>query len=588
MGSPITNATIWEGTRVWREELEQIKLVRSNNETVFDTLESYFTDKTKFDTELELEVWSGVRATGTLYFKGLFSISDSELDTEFKNFSIKPRVNDDYFDVAEKYDVEYEVDLTHSILETEDIGYATPFTLGAWINGPLSTGFTTFVASGGVISTATTPTGTSANAVNELDAVGIDDIIVVDVSARSIPTGIFVDITTDGGVSITREGQKELVGAQNTFPFTIDTVDVDPWLSIDAARSFNMTFSLRHIDTGDSHANGSAILMEFLESFITGTSFMFLTGFTGNIVSTFLNNDALPTGAPSSITTFIGSNPNGNYASGKSDNVLNESLIGLIKHFIPDSSATNYKISFKQLTDELRDISQVYWFIDADGKFRFEHERYFVASVDDSTPITVPDPGEVDKHLLKYEKGVIASVEQFAWPQAENIDFVGKDIIYNNFETTNNSVKYTISRFTTDIKYLVENPDNASDSGLGLYHGNLLTGLFGGDIYEIVISTGALSGTGISNAVWSWANLHPDYWTWSRMSEDATMNSTGITMDSNIRFLVQEGVRFFYSTAINPYTQINTDLTGGAPVTIRRDLDTDFVELQIGYDPYKL
>ena len=39
-GSPICNYNQVEGTRIWREELEKIKLLRVNNATVFDTLES--------------------------------------------------------------------------------------------------------------------------------------------------------------------------------------------------------------------------------------------------------------------------------------------------------------------------------------------------------------------------------------------------------------------------------------------------------------------------------------------------------------------------------------------------------------------
>ena len=167
-----------------------------------------------------------------------------------------------------------------------------------------------------------------------------------------------------------------------------------------------------------------------------------------------------------------------------------------------------------------------------------------------------------------------------------NID--AQDILYNNFQTTINSKTYTISQITTDVKYVFDDIDEASDTGMGLYHCNLLTGIIGTDMYEIVHTTGDLTASAFPNALFSWANLHTDFWTWSRMSEDATANGTAFTMDSSIRFLHQEGVRFFYSTAIDPYTKINTDLTGGAPVTIRRDLDTDYVEFVIGYDPYKL
>ena len=66
------------------------------------------------------------------------------------------------------------------------------------------------------------------------------------------------------------------------------------------------------------------------------------------------------------------------------------------------------------------------------------------------------------------------------------------------------------------------------------------------------------------------------------------MNSVATTFLSSVRFLEQGNIRFFYSTAIDPFTMITTTLTGGAPMEIRRSLETDFVELQIGFDPYRL
>lgn len=590
VGSPITNAQQWEGTRVWREELEQIKIVRVNNVTVFDTLESYFTDKTKFDTELEIEVWSGIRSTGELYFKGLFSISDSSLDPELKTFEIKPRVNDDYFDIAEKYDVQYEIDKDVEILNQERIGYAERVTLSTNWTGST---YTVLNANAGSILTAQTPTG-GAEAFNSLPLViSTGDVIVVEVLSKSNALEFFFDIveTLPSVVSKTAEGVKGTTG-QATLAFTA-TASMGSGvghleMSSIPSGTTAMELDVRIIRTENDHDNESQTIMGFLDEFVSGSDYMNLTGFAGNVVSTFFDNDALPADAPSTIAAYIASFPTGNYANLSRPNDLNDTMLGLLRRWFTESVEKSFKMSFKEITDQLRDIFQVYWFIDSEGKLRFEHERYFVRWVADSTAISVPLPAEVDKHLLKYEKGLIASVEQFAWPQAENVDFIGKDIIYNNFETTNNTVKYTISQFTTDINYIIENEDDASDTGLGLFNCNILTGISGADLYEIVIATGILSSSAFPNVLFGWANLHDSWWKHSRMSEDATMNGTAVTMASNIRFLQQDGVRFHYSTAIAPYTQIDTDLTGGAPIQIRRDLDTDTVEIVISYDPYKL
>ncbi|MCK5613825.1 hypothetical protein KAR91_68810, partial [Candidatus Pacearchaeota archaeon] len=486
---------------------------------------------------------------------------------------------------VEKSDIQYDLNSSNSIIKEERIGYSEPWSLStSWVNGPIGTAFTTFIASGGSIATATAGIGTTSYASNLIPAISTGDIYLIDVSAYvSGGANMTLDVTDGGASSMTDEGPRAVSTGLKAYTINQTVAAPTIMLSSDGGTS-SMEFTTRRIANANDHTNAAEFLMDFLTSYVTGNNFMDLTI---DVVSTFLNNDALPTGAPSSIVTFMGSNPNGNYVTETSDNRLNNAMTGLLSFWF-GTFGDSYKLSFNDIMEQLRDILQLYWFVDADDKLRFEHEKYFVKETDDSTAITVPYPGEVDKHMLRYEKGEISSVEQFKWPQASNVDFVGTDIVYNNFETTDKSITYTISQFTTDIKLIIDTIDDASDTGMGLYDCSVITGITGDDLYEVVISTGLITETAVSNAAFSWANLHNDYWTWSRMGEDATFNATAYTMDSAIRFLRQEGVRFFYSTAIPTRNKIDTDLTGGAPIQIRRDLDTDFVELVIGYDPYKL
>jgi len=452
-GSPICDYNQVEGTRIWREELEKIKLLRVNNATVFDTLESYFTDKTKFDTELEIEIYTGLRATGTIYFKGLFSISDSALDPELKTFEIKPRVNDDYYDIFEKFDRQYLVGWQSPFgsLITQRIGYSISTALSSsWTNGPittgaLATGFDTFIGVGGSIATAIS-SGPFAEATHILTTIGTGDIVVLEVTAKGESINFTFDIIDTSADSITSEGEKTL-DSTGTLAWTSAARNTTPsiLMSSQAGTTEDLAFNVRIVQAANDHLLSAGLLMDFLEDFLTDALGMYLTGYASNVVSTFLNNDALPTGAPSTVSTFMTANAAGNYVTGTTDNDLNTTLIGQLFRWFADNNTDAYKLSFKEITEQIRDILQVYWFIDADGKVRFEHEKYFVAWVTDSTPITVPATGEVDKRLLKYEKSQIASIEQFSWPQSANTDFIGKDILYNNFETTNNTKSYSMS-----------------------------------------------------------------------------------------------------------------------------------------------
>ena len=123
--NPVGTKSQLQGTRIWREEVDEIKLTKTSNSSVYDTLHSYFIDKTKFDTEIEIEIYSGTKTSGVLYWKGLFSISDTE--DNFQNTVAVLnlfRINDDYMAILEKADIQYELDVSTSILEQVRIGYS--------------------------------------------------------------------------------------------------------------------------------------------------------------------------------------------------------------------------------------------------------------------------------------------------------------------------------------------------------------------------------------------------------------------------------------------------------------------------------
>ena len=579
-----------EGTRVWREEVDELRLPKTNNTAVYTTLHSYFIDKTKFDDEVEIEIYSGVRATGTLYWQGLFSISDTKDDFEKTVVILNPlRINDNYRTILEKAEVQYELDVYTTILDTVRMGYSEPVSIGAtWVNGSIGAAFDTLIASGGTITQASAGAGSGYEAYVPISTgLAVGDIVIIDVNALTTNTTPTFEIMNGSGTLMTVETARNIyVGSMG---FTIDVPSSAPrlWLQAPPGDTTNTTFTISVIKDANDQDDAGELLMTFIENYISTTGFMYLTGYASNVVSTFFDNDALPTGAPSTIDTFITANASGNYVTETVTNEMNNTVIGLLNEWF-NVSATSFKLSFNDIMNQLREVFQVYWFIDADGKFRVEHEKYFVKQVDDSTPIVLDTQDEVDARELTYEKAGIGSTESFQWAQSANQDFVGSDIIYNNFETTNRSVEHSVNYITTDIKYVIDNLSDASNNGLGLYNCNILTGITGADMYEILVSTGALSSALISNAAFSWANLHEKYWSWSRMSENATVNSVATTLQSSVRFLEQPGIRFFYATAIDPFTMITAQLTGGAPIEIRRSLETDFVELTLGFDPYKL
>ena len=235
-----------EGTRVWREEVDELRLPKTNNTAVYTTLHSYFIDKTKFDDEVEIEIYSGVRATGTLYWQGLFSISDTKDDFEKTVAILNPlRINDNYRTILEKADKQYELDIFRSILETKRIGYSEPLPIGTtWQNGTISTGFDTLVASGGSISTAQYASGPGAEAYLSIaEALSNNDIVVIDVSTFNSNMAITFDIMYGAGTSMTDEGAKAI--ATGMMAFTVSTGQASPriWMQGGPGTTTNTNFT---------------------------------------------------------------------------------------------------------------------------------------------------------------------------------------------------------------------------------------------------------------------------------------------------------------------------------------------------------
>ena len=215
VNNPIATKRPIEGTQVWREEVDEIKLTKTKNSTVYDTLHSYFIDKTKFDTEIEVEIYTGTKATGVLYWKGLFSISDTTDNFEYDTAKLNPlRINDDYRTILEKADTAYELDARLvTILETKRVGYAQSVSIGTtWTNGTPGgvNPFATLTASAGTI-TSMIANAAQGGYVPISEALTNDDIVVVDFSAYNKAAG--TDPTMDiqygaADTSMTDEGAK--------------------------------------------------------------------------------------------------------------------------------------------------------------------------------------------------------------------------------------------------------------------------------------------------------------------------------------------------------------------------------------------
>ena len=167
-GNPLTSWTEIESTdeieavkalheseKFSREEINEIKIQKSRNANFYNTLETWFSDSSKFSDEIGIEIYRGLRSDNDLYFKGFLSVSDVAHDSERAWFKFQPKIDDDYRYILAGNDSEYDVwgTLTGLDVTIYDSENNVPnFQAGS--PGASMVDFDAWASAGGVISTA--------------------------------------------------------------------------------------------------------------------------------------------------------------------------------------------------------------------------------------------------------------------------------------------------------------------------------------------------------------------------------------------------------------------------------------------------
>jgi hypothetical protein len=251
--------------------------------------------------------------------------------------------------------------------------------------------------------------------------------------------------------------------------------------------------------------------------------------------STFLNNDEYPTGNPN---IPIGTK---NYVTNATPNPLNGMVLMQKSNVKPTSdSAKSWLISFNEITDILKNMFNVDWFIDGDDKFRIEHWSYFEQTTASDIDLTTLDGGKwaTHKNNWEYEIQEMPNREHFEWMEAMNPDFIGKDIIYNSIATGNrysDNIKSRTVPVSTDAQSISTYPESITNEGWVI-----LT--VASDI--ILNEVGVLSTLTLPNNHLSWANLHDRYWRHGRVIEHGNMNGSDVIFESYQRNIKQTEITY--------------------------------------------
>lgn len=242
-----------------------------------------------------------------------------------------------------------------------------------------------------------------------------------------------------------------------------------------------------------------------------------------------------------------------------------------IKDPTASEPATKWNISLKTLLEALKEMFQVYWFIDDDGRFRIEHISHPAFGQTANTQnLNLIEQGAFTRRKNKYEyiKEELPSKEHWTQPiELANTDFKGVDIIYlqtpTNSRVESNTKQHTIS-IMTDLEIANNSPTDVSNDGFYLIDSHY--GINDATPYNgLVVNEdfGKLSGEKRKNNVLSIANLQHYFWKHDRPLLYGTMNNEETTFFTKINTIVQEPIKLPICYDLNFYDPVTTEMGTG-------------------------
>ena len=146
-----------------------------------------------------------------------------------------------------------------------------------------------------------------------------------------------------------------------------------------------------------------------------------------------------------------------------------------------DQPAQKATITLRNVFDMLRDCFRCYWFVDDSDRLHIEHIQYFRNGGSyDSLPVVGIDlttqqvsrngkPWAFGRDQFKFDKPAMAARYQFGWMDDVTQLFDGFPIdIISKYVNPDNIEQIDVSRFTSDIDYILLNPGAVSKDGFVL------------------------------------------------------------------------------------------------------------------------
>lgn len=255
--------------------------------------------------------------------------------------------------------------------------------------------------------------------------------------------------------------------------------------------------------------------------------------------------------------------------------------------------AQNAPITLQDIMNALNSIYKCYWFID-DGKLRIEQINYFrnggsyspnqIISYDLTSIENVRNGKKIAFATSEYSfnKEEMPERYEFSWPEDVTVAFAGFPIeIISKYVSRGNIEDVNISKFTTDIDFMLLNPDVFSQDGFVLFAATDI----GGQL-EVPFTKNKVYGIEYNsqNGYLSLVDILPKYWIYDMPSRTFKIN--GITRTAvGIKRNKKQEISFpGGNDDPNPMKLIKTYLGNGQVEKLSLNLSSRHIKATLKYD----
>lgn len=258
-----------------------------------------------------------------------------------------------------------------------------------------------------------------------------------------------------------------------------------------------------------------------------------------------------------------------------------------------DQPARRAPVKLSDILQLIRYFYNAGWYIDSSGRFRIEHVSFFENGGTYSTPVVgvdlttqlEPKTGKAWGHAsgkYKFEKADLPEEITFRWMDDVSPPFLGYPIVIrSNYVQKGNRKENVIALFTSDVDYMLAQPDGVSKDGFVFLEAVDVSGDLELPFIEFTLSTDEdyKMQNGYASMIWG----HDAYHRHGAPAPAITLNGEDITATSVQRRKVQE-VEFGGLTEPDPLQLVTTSLGTGRVKRMSVNLSSRAVKMTINHD----